>query len=207
MDITIQRGIMILFMGGAHKMCVNGVTVMHTMVKHQLYFSALAKFDCMMDAINGIIWCKSENAIICDLIDCIINKQDEFDIDKYIIDSFALFTNNKMHISLDYSELLWRLESEVVNKIMYTLDTNIGHGMQSADNMFRWDVIFKLFSNLQSIEIRTCSFPYLNDPDEGQLPLIIDDIAEAAHGTIYIEYGFGYVKFIIKKIQSNDKND
>ena len=132
----------VLFMGGAHKIHINGVTVMDTKIKHQIYFRALTKFDLMLKG-KSSQWNESEKCMICDLIDCIVNNTKNSDIDNYIYDSFALFLNNKLKIYLNVKELQRIGDPKIANKIIYTHSTKL----------FRSNVILKLFKNLQLVVI------------------------------------------------------
>ena len=108
----------VLFMGGANEIRIVGVTIMDTKITYQVYFRALGKFN---DSINGQEseqWTNSETRIICDLIDIKVYNKYNPKIDRYIQDSFALFTNNKLEITLNLSWLTLS-ESKATNIIMH----------------------------------------------------------------------------------------
>ena len=134
----------VLFMGGANEIHIVGVTVLSTLKNYSKYFSELVKFD---NLINGrYSESSSELSIICNLID---GKH----TDKYESNCFALFTNNKLHIELNYLRLK---NNNTANILMYKMeiDAEIHPFSDSiSTNLFRGDVIFKLFSNLESIVI------------------------------------------------------
>ena len=67
---------------------------------------------------------------------------------------FAKFTNERLEIAFDY-DTLSKSDPEIVNKIMHGIekDTAIDPFSDSSTNLFRGDVIFKLFPNLHTINI------------------------------------------------------
>ena len=151
----------VLFMGGAQKTRIIGVTIMETKKNYQSYFRALNKFNDMVDGVM-IHWESSEIVLIECLMDYKLYNKHNVNIDQYIYDSFTLFTNNKQRIVLDLETLRRISDSVITHKLMYELRYSavIGPFLGSSTNLFRGDIVFELFQNLQSIIIDASSYPY-----------------------------------------------
>ena len=125
-------------------------------IKHP-YFHAINRFNDMINGKWSSDWTKSQRLVICNLINYKIDEQQSSNIDKSIIDSFQAFIYDKVEINLHHSGLNGS-DSEIVSKLMHKMEENKYEDIDLysdsySTNLFRGDVIFKLFNNLQSIVI------------------------------------------------------
>ena len=97
--------------------------------------------------------------MICDLIEWKVNNKRNPNIDQYIYDSFALFTNNKLDISIRLNSRI--SNSRVMDKIMNCIDENAEvdpFSDSTPTNLFCGGTIFKLFHGLQSIKMEAWGY-------------------------------------------------
>ena len=143
-------------MGGHQEIRIVGVTILDPVKTYDVYFQALPIFNRMI--IGGEAkWTAEQRSVILKLID----GQNE-NIDKYILDSFALFVNNIVNITLDLHNLC-SSDSEIVSNIMNKMgkDVDIDPFSESTSiNLFRGDIIFPLFYNLQTMVIYSYNHPF-----------------------------------------------
>ena len=155
-----------LYFGGHYMMRINSITIMETKKNYETSIKVLKEFNYMFngeyigkDCENGKL-SSSELVLINGLLDYILFDDDKdkqkiySSIDSYILNTFKLYSQNKMQILLDLEQLDMRGEKSLHDRIMYERELTediVLFCSSSSTNLFRGDIIFKLFPNLKSI--------------------------------------------------------
>ena len=164
----------VLWMSGIYMIRIISITIMDTKIKYQISINALTKFNQMFnggnvdkDEISPV-----ERDLICDLLSLDLDKYNNNNlyIDGYTVNTFKLYKQNKIQIYLDIYWLTHKVQDKILlEMIMNKMVPRRDIIWNDADNinLFRGDIIFSLFQNIQNIVIRDpygrypFSFPYL----------------------------------------------
>eukprot|EP01083_Nonionella_stella_P040821 110658_1 len=125
----------------------------------EVFFGALNKFDAMFNgscAAGGITGISSdEKVIISSLVNWILGGKDLADkLDRYVLDTFQSFCQNKAHIVFNYYWLYRDNDEDLLNMIFYGMKTCAGFkpAKEEKTNIFR-NELFQIFQNISKIDI------------------------------------------------------
>ena len=152
-----------LLFGGRWKLEIETIIIMETKQNYQQFMHAFYAFDQMLSGECSDLEDKIKKSDI-DIIGLSINnylglKQNS--LDKYINDTFHLFTNNKSQIILNLDEM-WRYvkDKKFISLIMHSVkEQGVDDIGDNNNNCFK-SSLFNLFPNLKEIIIYTSSYHY-----------------------------------------------
>ena len=154
----------VLFFGGHYQIAIQSVRIMETQKNYKICCNALVKIERMVNAqcVESADISMDEKSLIKDLVNWKLNGDCNGNIDKYIYDTFQLFTKSKALIVLN---LYWLdcNDRELLKMVMYDVKKMDQDESQFMDqelmrnNIFRPELL-QIFDNVKKIVIGTTGF-------------------------------------------------